>query len=295
MKKLTYKRNYKFLLAISLLLVIVTITGCQSQDIVASVGEENITKEELYQSLVEQNGIEALEVLITEKIVELEVKKENIEVTEEDIEKEMKKIIDYYGGENAFNQVLENVGYTNDDMRKNIKSKIEIEKIIEPSLTVTEDEMQQYFNDNKASFAEQEQVKASHILVDSEEKAQEIKDKLLAGEDFTKLAKEYSIDPSKEENGGDLGYVVRGQMVPEFEDAVFTLEVGKISDPVKTQYGYHIIKVEEIKEAKEANYDESKEEIKEILMEQQMSTAYSEWLQKKREEYKVTNSLEENK
>ncbi|WP_432667708.1 peptidylprolyl isomerase [Wukongibacter baidiensis] len=292
MKKIMYKRNYKILLAISLLLVIVSVTGCQSKDIVASVGEEEITKEELYQSLVDQNGIEALEALITEKIVELEAKKENIEITEEDIGKEMKKIIDYYGNEDAFNQVLENAGYTNDDVIKNIKTSIEIEKLLVPSLNITEDEMKQYFNDNKASFATQEQVKTSHILVDSEEKAGEVKNKLLAGEDFSKLAKEYSLDPGSKENGGDLGYVVRGQMVPEFEDAVFTLEVGKISDPVKTQYGYHIIKVEEIKEAKEANYDESKEEIKETLIEQLMPTAYDEWLQKKREEYNVTNFLE---
>ncbi|WP_432409636.1 foldase protein PrsA [Wukongibacter sp. M2B1] len=294
MKKLMSKRKYKFLLTISLLLVIVSVTGCQSKDIVASVGDENITKEELYQSLVNQNGVEALESLISEKIVELEVKKENIEVTEEDIEKEMKKIIDYYGSEDAFNQVLENAGYTKDDLKKNIKSSIKIEKLLEPSLTITEDEMKQYFNDNKASFAQQEQVKTSHILVDSEEKAQEVKNKLLAGEDFTKLAKEYSLDQNNKENGGDLGYVVKGQMVPEFEDAAFTLEAGEISDPVKTQYGYHIIKVEEIKEAKEANYDENKEEIKEILIEQKMPTAYDEWLQNKREEYKVTNSLEKN-
>lgn len=292
MKKLMYKRNYKFLLTISLLLIIVSVTGCQSKDIVASVGDENITKEELYQSLVNQNGIEALESLISEKIVELEVKKENIEVTEEDIEKEIKKIIDYYGGEDAFNQALENVGYTKDDMKKNIKASIEIEKLLTPSINITEDEMKQYFDDNKTSFAQQEQAKTSHILVDSEEKAQEVKNKLLAGEDFIELAKEYSLDPSNKDSGGDLGYVVRGEMVPEFEEVVFTLEVGKISDPVRTQYGYHIIKVEEIKEAKEANYDEIKEEIKEILIQQQMPTAYDEWLQKKREEYKVTNALE---
>lgn len=292
MKKLKNKRNYKFLLAISLLLVVVSIAGCQSNDVVASVGDEDITKEELYQSLVSKNGAEALEALISEKIVELEAKKENIEVTEEDIEKEMQKIIDYYGSEDAFNQVLENAGYAKDDVKKNIRTSIEIEKLIEPTLGITEDEMKQYFNDNKANFDQKEQVKTSHILVDTEEKAQEVKDKLSAGEDFAELAKEYSSDPSNKDRGGDLGYVVRGQMVPEFEEAVFTLEVGKISEPVKTQYGYHIIKIEEIKEAKEANYDESKEEIKEILVEQKMPAAYDEWLQQKREEYKVTNTLE---
>lgn len=286
------RESYKILLAAILLLVITVAAGCQNKEIVASVGDKNITKDELYQRLVEQNGKQVLDSLITEKIIGLEVEKQKIEISEEDLEKEMQKIVDYYGGEDAFNQTLESAGYSIDSLKKDVKTNLEVKKLLEPSIEVTEDEMKQYFEDNKDQFAQKEQVKASHILVDSLEKAQEVKDKLASGEDFAELAKEYSLDTSNKDQGGELGYIVKGKMVPEFEEAVFSMEVGEISDPVKTDYGYHIIKVEEKKEAKEANYEESKDKIKDVLMEQKLPDEYNTWMEEKEKEYKVTNSLE---
>lgn len=85
-------------------------------------------------------------------------------------------------------------------------------------------------------------VRASHILVDSEDDAWAIKSRITEGEDFEKLAKEYSKCPSKDK-GGDLGFFNRGQMVPEFEYAAFSTPVGEVSDPVKTRFGWHLIKV----------------------------------------------------
>lgn len=85
-------------------------------------------------------------------------------------------------------------------------------------------------------------VRASHILVDDENQAWAIKTRITEGEDFAKLAKEYSKCPSKDK-GGDLGYFNRGQMVPEFENAAFSTPIGEVSDPVKTRYGWHLIKV----------------------------------------------------
>lgn len=85
-------------------------------------------------------------------------------------------------------------------------------------------------------------VRASHILVESEDEAWALKSRLTEGEDFEKLAKEYSKCPSKDK-GGDLGYFNRGQMVPEFEYAAFSTPVGEVSDPVKTRFGWHLIKV----------------------------------------------------
>ncbi len=85
-------------------------------------------------------------------------------------------------------------------------------------------------------------VRAEHILVDTEEQAWAIKSRITEGESFEELAKQYSKCPSKEK-GGDLGYFVRGQMVPEFENAAFSTPIGGVSDPVKTRYGWHLIKV----------------------------------------------------
>lgn len=95
------------------------------------------------------------------------------------------------------------------------------------------------------------QVRASHILVEQESKALELLDRLKAGEDFSQLARKESIDPGSAHKGGDLGFFKRGSMVKEFENAAFALEKGVLSDPIKTQFGYHIIKVEDKKTAKD--------------------------------------------
>lgn len=109
---------------------------------------------------------------------------------------------------------------------------------------VTDEEVKNYYEANKNYFMNEEVVSARHILVDSLELANEIKNKVDDGLNFEMAAMQYSTCPSKEQ-GGNLGQFTRGRMVPEFENAAFELAVGQISDPVKTQFGYHIIKVDE--------------------------------------------------
>jgi foldase protein PrsA len=162
---------------------------------------------------------------------------------------------------------------------------------MEPDIKITDKEMKTYFDENKATFAQAKQVKASHILVDTEEKAKEVKQKIDKGEDFAKLAKEYSTDTATKDNGGDLGFFGAGEMAAEFEKAAFALKVGEVSEPVKTDYGYHIIKVTEIKEAQEATFENSKTKVKEALLEQKMSEKYQSWIQGLYDKYEVKNNL----
>lgn len=282
--------NKYVLLAVSLILVI-SLTACKKQDIVAKVNDEVITKDEFYNLLVEKNGAQLLESLIADKIINAEIKKENIEINDEDIEAQINEIKEAYGGESAFKQAIESYGFTLDQIKDNIATNMKLKKLLEPSITIEEDAMLNYFETNKDTFKQEEQVKASHILVETEETAKEVKEKLAGGADFAELAKEYSIDKSNSEKGGQLGFFGRGAMVQEFEEAAFSLELNTISEPVKTNLGYHIIKVEDKTEEKEANYEESKDKIKDILIEEQLPAVYDEWYAEKLTEYEITNYL----
>jgi foldase protein PrsA len=265
--------------------------GFSKNEIVAKVGNETISKDELYATLVEQYGTNALESLISQKVIELEAKKEKVKVTAEEKEKELQVLVDSSGGEEAFNLALEQNGVSLESMEKQIADYLITKKLLEPRIKVTEEEMKTYFDENKSNFAQQEQVKASHILVKDEVTAKEVATKLAAGDDFAELAKEYSTDTSNAEKGGDLGYFEKGTMVAEFDEVAFTLEKNKISDPVKTEFGYHIIKVIDKKAAKAAVYEDHKEEIKESLFQEKMQTEYTEWLEEKKEDYKIKNLL----
>ncbi|OAS87078.1 MULTISPECIES: peptidylprolyl isomerase [Metabacillus] len=287
------KKTIAILAALVVVAVAVFIFLSTRSEVVAKVGKQSITKDNLYTFFVEQNGEAALETLITKNVIEQEVEKEKVSVSEKDIDAELQGLIESYGGEETFNQQLATSGLTMEDVEEDVKTNLQIEKLLESRIKITDEEMKTYFDENKDSFAKTKQVKASHILVADEATAKEVKEKLDAGEDFAELAKEYSTDGSAE-SGGDLGFFGEGSMVAEFEEAAFSLEVDEISEPVKTEHGYHIIKVTDKQDAAEANFDDSKEEIKDILFDEKMATEYTTWLEEKKEDYKVKNYLSED-
>jgi foldase protein PrsA len=289
-KLLSSKKTLGILAILVVAAIAVFIFLSTRSDVVAKVGEQSVTKDDLYTFFVNQNGEAAVDSLITKSIVDQEVEKEKVSISDEEVEKELDELITQYGGEDTFNQTLASSGLTMEDVEEDVKVNLQIEKLLESKIEITEEEMQTYFDENKDSFAQTKQVKASHILVEDEETAKEVKEKLDAGEDFAELAKEYSTDGSAE-SGGDLGFFGEGSMVAEFEEAAFSMKVDEISDPVKTEYGYHIIKVTDIQEAAEANFEKSKEEIKGILFDEKLATEYPTWLEEKKEEYKVKNYL----
>lgn len=145
------------------------------------------------------------------------------------------------------------------------------EKIIKGA--VSDADARKLYDDQVKLLKPEEEAQARHILVEDEKLAKEIKDKLKNGGDFAALAKEHSKDPGSKDNGGDLGYFTRGQMVPQFEEAVFTLNKGDVSEPVKTQFGYHVIKLEDKRTKAPPAFEVVKDRILQSMLLQKASQA----------------------
>ncbi|MET3696367.1 foldase protein PrsA [Bacillus oleivorans] len=189
-----------------------------------------VTKDELYNEMKSTMGDQALQTLVQEKVLS-----EKFKVSDEKINEQLDPIKEQFG-EN-FEMALQSSGFQNEEeFRRAIK--LDLLRQEAAMSQVTDEDLETFYNEE---WAPPRNVR--HILVEDEATANEVKQKLKEGGDFAELAKEYSTDPGSKENGGDLGEVSKGQMLPEFEEAAFSLKVNEISDPVQSQYGYHIIEV----------------------------------------------------
>ncbi|MER1989491.1 MAG: peptidylprolyl isomerase, partial [Solibacillus isronensis] len=221
-------------------------------EVVVSTSVGDITQEEFYNSMKDIAGDQLLQQVVVEQILN-----DKYKVTDEEIEEELKGVKEQYG--ESYESVLAQSNLTEETLKTNIRFTLLQEKALK-DVEVTDEEIEKYYN--QAS----QELNARHILVEDEETAKEIKAKLDAGEDFAKLAKEFSTDPGSGEQGGDLGWFTVGTMVPEFNDAAYALEVDEISEPVQSEHGFHIIQVTEKRDVKDyGKLEDKKEEIRESI------------------------------
>ncbi len=148
---------------------------------------------------------------------------------------------------------------------KQLLQKLFLEKMVKEH--VTEEKLKAKYAEIVKQQSDEEEYKVSHILLKTENEAKEIKKKLDKGADFSKLAQENSLDGNKD-TGGSLGYFTKGQMVPSFEEAVFAMKIGEISGPVKTDFGYHIIKLEDKRKVQPESFDKMKAKLKDAMVAQ---------------------------
>lgn len=202
-----------------------------------------------------------------------------------------------FGGPERVEATLSQFGITRDELesviRRDLLVRQLIEKRIAPGIEVTEAEARNFYDNNPEQFTSGEQVHARHIIIltkpsDSDsvlaqkrDKLQDILARARSGEDFAELAKNYSQGPSAQ-NGGDLGFFSREQMVAPFAQAAFALEPGEISDVVETRFGYHIIKLEERRDAETIGFDEVHDRLMDGLYDRELNTAVENHLQQTR-------------
>ena len=226
---------------------------------------------------------QAVENLVVEQLLDAEVKRAKIDVTEEDVMGQIGKIA---SGQSPplslddFKKKIEEYGRSFDELKQQIRKGLGYQKLMESQLEgkikVAEEDAKKYYSENQQEFQTPDQVRASHILIDlkptaanadpnqakvqAKAKAQNLLEQVKGGADFAELAKTNSACPSSAK-GGDLGFFGRGDMVEPFEKAAFSLEPGQTSDVVETKFGYHIIKVTDRKSAGITTFEQAKETI----------------------------------
>ena len=273
---------------------------------IAEVNESGITSDQLQNaflnaisqyddtvlSSLDQPAIVSFKKNILNQLIDYELlyqqaQKEKVKISNEEINLEIDKMKDNFSSPEEFDEALKANNITLVRLKDDIERQLMINSVLKETrnqVSISDEELLEYYNENKESLLEPEQVHARHILVETEEEANILLLQLKEGlTDFAELAKEKSIGPSAP-SGGDLGFFTRGQMVKEFEDAAFSLEQGEISDVVQTEFGYHIIKCEEKKEEYSPTFEEAKERISNTLSSQRENEAISTLISKLREE-----------
>lgn len=195
--------------------------------------------------------------LIHDAVVRQELDKNKIEVTKDRLDADVQEAIKNMGGDVAFQNLLKELDITEEQYRESRRHETNYKVLLDWYIEqhpASDVEMKEFFEKNKAAL---EKVTASHILVANEEEAKKVKERLDAGEKFEALAKELSTDPGSAANGGSMRETSPSTYVPEFAQALAKLEVGQISEPVKTEFGYHIIRLD----GRKASYEDVKQEI----------------------------------
>jgi parvulin-like peptidyl-prolyl isomerase len=251
-----------------------------NRDVVAIVNGEEVSRKEfdrrmnvikrMNQDVTRSVQIQVVNQLAKKVLLKQFVEGKNIDVGDEEIQGELEKI-QYFLESNpnskgkSLEEILGTQGSSISELKDEVRRTLALSKYLDEK--VSDDEKRSYFEENRNAF-NGERVKASHVLIDTtklktdaelekaRQKIEEVKKEIDNGADFAKMAKKYSTCPSAE-NGGDIGFFQRkGSLVEEFAKVAFSMEVGEISEPVKTQFGYHIIMVTDKEEGKDVSYED---------------------------------------
>lgn len=323
------KKAVFFFICLSLVFVI----GCQkdSEKYIAIVNDGKIDRakfdkivdkriqqmEKMGQKVAPEQKYEFQKMLldnfVTMELLTQEARKAGVSTKDEDFNKRFAAIKERYPKKEDFDKVLKDNDIREDELKEELRKTMTIDAFLKKEIfdriQVDDADLRKFYEENKKYFDMPPQVKASHILLKPKAKAgtpeaakeeKEMKDKLTAvrkdivdkKKDFAASAKEFSECPSKD-SGGDLGYFSKEKMIPEFSREAFSLPVGAVSQPFKTNFGYHILVVTDKKAAHLKTFEESKEEIRQVIMRQRSGAKVREYVENLKKKAKITSFLQE--
>lgn len=300
-------KSTRILLVLSLLAAVVAgavaTSGCSQKDVAAKVNGESISTSEVDKQLEQLKkqypnmftGADGegrlldfkqriVDNLVNAKLVEQAAKEKGIEVSDADIQKQVDQLRGGFKDQAQFDAALKSAGMTVDSLKDSIRQQLVTNKLMEQlaaSSAVTTAEVQEYYDNNKAQFAQKAQKRASHVLFKTTDKAEaeKVLKQIKAGTiTFGDAAKKYSTDTASAEKGGDLGWPNGTSYVPEFQAALDKLDKGEVSALVQSTYGYHIITVTDTRAATQQALSEVKAQIEQIIIQKRKAEAYQKFL-----------------
>ena len=270
----------RILAGLATVFLTVSLAACGGNDsAIATVNGQAISKAQ-FDSKLESSpaALGTLQQMVRDALIQQYAKNNNITVSDADIAKREDELkANFPNG--SWDEMLKSRGLTEKDVHDALQEQLIIDQAVGKDIKITDAQVKAYFDKNHAAFDKPEQVKAKHILVPDMKTAEKVEADLKAGKDFAAEAHQYSMDPGSKDKGGELGYFRRGQMVPAFDKAAFSLPVGQVSQPVKSPFGYHIIVVEERQPGVKATLDNSRDKIVAILRQQQEAPLIQPFLQ----------------
>lgn len=262
-----------------LLCVVCCIVACAKKDggkILATIDNEVITLEEFNRELdkiptnmkmlvaSESGKKNYLDRLIVKKLLLKEASKEKIE-KQKDFEERLS------------------------DLREQLIIESLLKKKIAAESTQTNEDLKQYYEKNKERFKREREINTRHILLKTEEEAKQVLNRLANGENFVELAREYSIDPNAKSTGGEIGFHPKGSLLPEYEAEAFKLnKIGQVSGIVKTQFGYHIIRLEGVRPPSYVPFDEVKDFIRQQISQEKQKEIIEKYIEDLKKSAKIT-------
>ncbi len=235
-----------------------------------------------------------------------------IAITESEVASRLSDIKEMFGGDQQrFDEALDKEKLTLEQFEESLRERMlidEMKEVVVKDVTVTEAEVKAYYDSHKSDYTTPEVREVRHILIspfakaaggtetiiptegdweDARREADKVRSEILNGTDFGAEARKVSDDEATKDDGGDLGDIIRGEMVPEFETAVFSLKKGELSRPVRTEYGYHLIQVTDITPEMQMPYEQVKEKIRSALLASRQTATWDDWLRRMEEELGV--------
>lgn len=261
----------------------------KDSEVLTTVNGVQVRKAEIVERLWSRHSNAALAERVDEILVKQAADAMKVAPDAAETDARLKRAVAQFGDEAALTRQLAATGATMDTLRTQLSDQVVRERLVAKakSIEVTDAEVKEFFDANKDRLGVPEAARVRHILMSAESDAKAFATALKNGADFGRLAGQVSLDQATKDKGGDLGFISKGMLQPEIEKVVFSLKPGEVSEPVKTPIGFSLLKVEELRPAKPAVFDEIKADLRGALLSDKIGKAWPAYLQELRGKAKV--------